>query len=87
TWELVSQRAELLQRPWYYHRIHAHPTDVDRVYVQNTSLWHSEDGGYTYTEIDIPHGDSHDLWIDPNDPERMIEANDGGGNTTFNGGQ
>ncbi|MDX1403808.1 MAG: hypothetical protein R3192_04690 [Woeseiaceae bacterium] len=87
TWELVSQRAELLQRPWYYHRIHAHPTDADRVYVQNTSLWHSEDGGRTYTEIDIPHGDSHDLWIDPNDPERMIEGNDGGGNTTFNGGQ
>jgi photosystem II stability/assembly factor-like uncharacterized protein len=87
TWELVSQRAELLQRPWYYHRIHAHPTDPDRVYVQNTSLWHSTDGGRTYTEIPIPHGDSHDLWIDPNDPERMIEANDGGGNTTFNGGK
>lgn len=87
TWELVSQRAELLQRPWYYHRIHAHPTDPERVYVQNTSLWHSTDGGRTYDDIPIPHGDSHDLWIDPNDPERMIEANDGGGNTTFNGGK
>ena len=86
TWELVSQRAELLQRPWYYHRIHAHPTDPERVYVQNTSLWHSTDGGRTYEDIPIPHGDSHDLWIDANDPERMIEANDGGGNTTFNGG-
>jgi len=86
TWELVSQRAELLQRPWYYHRIHAHPTDPDRVYVQNTSLWHSTDGGRNYEEIPTPHGDSHDLWIDPNDPERMIEANDGGGTTTFNGG-
>lgn len=86
TWELVSQRAELLQRPWYYHRIHAHPTDPDRVYVQNTRLWHSTDGGRNYEMIPIPHGDSHDLWIDPNDPERMIEANDGGGNTTFNGG-
>jgi photosystem II stability/assembly factor-like uncharacterized protein len=87
TWELVSQRAELLQRPWYYHRIHAHPTDPDRVYVQNTRLWHSTDGGRNYEMIPIPHGDSHDLWIDPNDPERMIEANDGGGNTTFNGGK
>ena len=86
-WELVSQKAELLQRPWYYHRIHAHPTDPDRLYVQNTRLWHSDDGGYSYDEIPIPHGDSHDLWIDPNDPERMIEANDGGGNTTFNGGK
>ncbi|MGI9205437.1 MAG: WD40/YVTN/BNR-like repeat-containing protein, partial [Woeseiaceae bacterium] len=86
SWELVSQRAELLQRPWYYHRIHAHPTDPDRVYVQNTRLWHSTDGGRNYEMIPIPHGDSHDLWIDPNDPERMIEANDGGGNTTFNGG-
>ena len=87
TWSLVSQRAELLQRPWYYHRIHAHPTDPDRVYVQNTRLWHSSDGGRNYEVIPIPHGDSHDLWIDPNDPERMIEANDGGGNTTFNGGK
>jgi photosystem II stability/assembly factor-like uncharacterized protein len=87
TWELVSQRAELLQRPWYYHRIHAHPADPERVYVQNTRLWHSTDGGRNYEQIPIPHGDSHDLWIDPNDPERMIEANDGGGNTTFNGGK
>ncbi len=87
TFELVSQRAELLQRPWYYHRIHAHPTDPEQVYVQNTSLWHSIDGGRNYESIPIPHGDSHDLWIDPNDPERMIEANDGGGNTTFNGGK
>ncbi len=87
TWSLVSQRAELLQRPWYYHRIHAHPTDPERVYIQNTRLWHSSDGGRNYEMIPIPHGDSHDLWIDPNDPERMIEANDGGGNTTFNGGK
>jgi len=87
SWQVVSQRAELSQRPWYYHRIHAHPTDPDRVYVQNTRLWHSDDGGRNYEMIPIPHGDSHDLWIDPNDPERMIEANDGGGNTTFNGGK
>jgi len=87
TWELVSQRAELLQRPWYYHRIHAHPTDPERVYIQNTRLWHSADGGLTYESIPTPHGDSHDLWIDPNDPERMIEGNDGGGNTSFNAGK
>ena len=87
TWALTSQRAELSQRPWYYHRIHAHPTDPDRVYIQNTRLWHSDDGGRNYTMIPTPHGDSHDLWIDPEDPERMIEANDGGGNTSFNGGK
>lgn len=87
TWELVSRRAELLQRPWYYHRIHAHPTDPDQVYVQNTSLWHSADGGRNYESIPIPHGDSHDLWIDPKDPMRMIEGNDGGGNATFDGGK
>ena len=87
TWDLTSQRAELSQRPWYYHRIHAHPTDPDQVYIQNTRLWHSDDGGRKYTMIPTPHGDSHDLWIDPEDPERMIEANDGGGNTTFNGGK
>jgi photosystem II stability/assembly factor-like uncharacterized protein len=87
TWQTVSQRAELLQRPWYYHRIHAHPTDRDRVYVQNTRLWHSVDGGLSFEVIPTPHGDSHDLWIDPVEPDRMIEANDGGGVTTFNGGR
>jgi len=86
TWELVSQRAELLQRPWYYHRIHAHPGDPEQVYIQNTKLWHSTDGGQTYTEIPTPHGDSHDLWIDPRDPARMIEGDDGGGTVSFNGG-
>jgi photosystem II stability/assembly factor-like uncharacterized protein len=87
TWQLVSQRAELLQRPWYYHHIHAHPTDRNRVYVQNTRLWHSSDGGVTYTSIATPHGDSHALWIDPAEPERMIEGNDGGGTVTFDGGR
>lgn len=87
TWELVSQKAELLQRPWYYHRIHAHPSNPDRLYVQNTRLWHSADGGHTYEVIPTNHGDSHDLWIDPDDPERIIEGNDGGGTVSLNGGK
>jgi len=87
TWSLVSDRAELLQRPWYFAHIHADPRDRNTVYVQNTRLWKSTDGGRTYDRIDTPHGDSHDLWIDPADPTRMIEANDGGGTVSRDGGR
>ncbi|NIP56671.1 MAG: hypothetical protein GWM92_01020, partial [Gemmatimonadetes bacterium] len=76
-----------LQRPWYFAHIHADPRDRNTVYVQNTRLWKSTDGGRTYTRIDTPHGDSHDLWIDPADPARIIEANDGGGTVSRDGGR
>ncbi|MBI4540854.1 MAG: glycosyl hydrolase [Gemmatimonadetes bacterium] len=87
TWQLTSQRAELLQRPWYYHHIVADPKDPETVYVLNTSLWKSTDGGRTYIRLPAPHGDIHDLWIDPRDPSRMAESNDGGGTVSFDGGK
>ncbi|MEM7281859.1 MAG: glycosyl hydrolase [Pseudomonadota bacterium] len=86
TWAKVSEDRNLRQRAWYYTRIYADPADEESVYVLNVRFHHSKDGGRSFSEIDTPHVDNHDLWIDPSDPLRMIEANDGGGNISYDGG-
>ncbi|CAN5618785.1 hypothetical protein BH23CHL2_BH23CHL2_09390 [soil metagenome] len=85
-WELVSDKADLMQRPWYYMHIFAHPTDPETMYTLNLQMWRSTDGGTNHTAIPTPHGDNHDLWIDPKNPNRMVEANDGGACVSFDGG-
>jgi len=87
TWNRVNEERRLRQRAWYYTRIYADPKNADTVYVLNTGFYKSNDGGRTYTGIGVPHGDNHDLWIAPDDPNRMIESNDGGANVSFNGGR
>ena len=87
TWSRVNEERRLRQRAWYYTRIYADPKNVDTVYVLNTGFYRSNDGGRTFTGIGVPHGDNHDLWIAPDDPNRMIESNDGGANVSFNGGR
>jgi photosystem II stability/assembly factor-like uncharacterized protein len=84
---LVSANRELRQRAWYYTHVEADPVDVNTVYVLNVLFWRSDDGGKTFRPIRTPHGDNHDLWINPDDPRNMIEGNDGGANVTFNGGR
>ena len=64
----VSDNRDLIHRPWYYCHVFADPVDPDTVYVTNLRMWKSTDGGQTFTEITTPHGDNHDLWIDPKDP-------------------
>jgi photosystem II stability/assembly factor-like uncharacterized protein len=86
TWQRVSDKADLTQRPWYYHHIFADSKDPNTLYVLNTSMWKSTDGGETYTRMAGRHPDNHDLWIDPEDPNRMIQGNDGGAAVSFNGG-
>jgi photosystem II stability/assembly factor-like uncharacterized protein len=86
TWELVSGDRELRQRPWYYMHVFADTRDPETVYVTNLRMWKSTDGGRTFSQITTPHGDNHDLWIDPADPQRMIEGNDGGACVSYNGG-
>lgn len=86
-WTRVNSENKLRQRAWYYTRIYADTKNADSVYVLNTAFYRSNDGGKTYESIRVPHGDNHDLWIDPDDPQRMIESNDGGANVTFNGGR
>jgi photosystem II stability/assembly factor-like uncharacterized protein len=85
-WEKVSGDHNLISRAWYYMHLTADPQDADTVYVNNFKLWKSSDGGKTVAEIATPHGDNHDLWIDPNDNRRMIQGNDGGANISVNGG-
>jgi photosystem II stability/assembly factor-like uncharacterized protein len=87
TWTRVNEDRSLRQRAWYYSRIYADPSDEDRVYVLNVGFHFSKDGGKTFERIDTPHGDNHDLWLDPADPRRMIQANDGGVNVSNDGGQ
>ena len=88
TWERTNDERKLRQRAFYYSRIYADPWDRDVVYCLNTGLYRSTDGGVTFDDqIRVPHGDNHDLWIDPNNPDRMINANDGGGNVSINGGK
>ena len=87
TWELVSDNRDLQGRPWYYQHIFADPQDADTAWVLNYGAWKSVDGGRTWTEVNTPHGDNHDLWIDPRNPRRMIEGNDGGACVSYNGGE
>jgi photosystem II stability/assembly factor-like uncharacterized protein len=84
-WQLMSQFAELHQRPWYYHSITADTKDSMTLWVMNIGFWKSTDGGKKYTSVSTPHGDNHQLWIDPTDNKRMIEANDGGATVSFDG--
>jgi len=85
-WIKLDDDPALRQRPWYYMHVFADPADPETVYVQNLHLWKSNDGGRRFTSIPTPHGDNHDLWIDPRNPRRMIESNDGGACVSFNGG-
>ncbi|MDJ0940796.1 MAG: hypothetical protein QNJ00_13630 [Woeseiaceae bacterium] len=87
TWAKTNEDRNLRQRAWYYTRIYADPANEESVYVLNVRFHHSKDGGKSFSEIPTPHGDNHDLWIDPNDPLRMVEANDGGGNVSYDGGE
>jgi len=86
TFEKLCDDRTLRERAWYYHHVIADPRDPETVWVLNTETHKSNDGGQTFATFAIPHGDNHDLWIDPNDPRRMIEGNDGGACVTFNAG-
>jgi len=87
TWQARSDSRALRQRAWYYTRIYADPVDIDGVYVMNVSYHHSTDGGRKFESNNAPHGDHHDLWIAPEDPERMIIGDDGGAQVSFDRGE
>jgi photosystem II stability/assembly factor-like uncharacterized protein len=87
SWTKVNDQNILRQRAWYYSHIFADPQSPDTVYALNTGMYRSIDGGRTFSAIRTPHGDNHGLWIAPNDPQRMIESNDGGANITYDGGR
>ena len=87
SWRRVSADRNLRQRAWYYSKVVADPGNEDVVYVLNVGFWKSKDGGSTFQSIRTPHSDHHDLWIASNNPQRMIVADDGGGQVSYNGGE
>ena len=88
SWKKTNDDRKLRQRAFYYSRIYADPFDRETVYCLNVDFFKSTDGGVKFDQqITVPHGDNHDLWIDPNNPLRMIAANDGGGCVSVNGGK
>ncbi len=86
TWRKINEDRNLRQRAWYYTRIYADTGSEDIVYVVNVQFWRSKDGGRTYSSIQTPHGDHHDLWINPDDPSHLIIADDGGAQVSFDAG-
>ncbi|MAU14840.1 MAG: glycosyl hydrolase [Muricauda sp.] len=87
TWALINTERKLRQRAWYYTRVYADTQDEDVVYVLNVRYHKSTDGGKTFETSSAPHGDHHDLWIAPEDSNRMIMADDGGAQVTYDGGR
>lgn len=86
TWQQVNIQRVTVARAWYYIEVFADPVNPDIVYVLNAPMLKSTDGGRTFRPIPNPHTDQHDLWINPESPQNMILANDGGACITFNGG-
>ena len=83
----VNSSLDLVRRPFYYTHVTADPKDPDTVWVNNETFWKSTDGGKTFGPVPTPHGDNHGMWINPDQPEVFVQANDGGANVTQNGGQ
>lgn len=78
TWQFLSDHVGIIQRPFYYFHVYAHPVNPDELWVLSNKLWQSLDGGKTWTQRSGTKDDFHDMWISPNDPERMIVIHDGG---------
>ncbi len=87
SWRKVTRDRRFRQRHWYYSHLEADPQDENTVYVLNTGMYRSVDGGSDWERISVPHGDVHDLWIQPDDPEAMVVANDGGAQVSLTGGR
>jgi photosystem II stability/assembly factor-like uncharacterized protein len=86
TWSLTSNDNNIRQRAWYYSKVFVDPKNENLVYCPNVNFMRSKDGGKTFQGINTPHGDHHDLWIDPENGNRMIVADDGGAQVSFDGG-
>ncbi len=87
TWTRTNSENNLRQRAWYYTRIEADPQNENTVYALNTSLYRSVDGGKTFTTISVPHGDTHDLWINPANSRYMVLGDDGGAVVSLTSGR
>ena len=86
-WKYVNDEHKIRERAWYYSWVYPDPKNADTLYLPNVFMHKSTDGGKSFSNLSVPHGDNHDLWIDPDDPRRMILGNDGGATITYNGGK
>ncbi len=87
SFEHISDDKRLVNRPFYYTNVELDPTNPDIVYSNANPLIKSVDGGKNWKVMSVPHGDNHDIWLNPNNPDLLIQANDGGANVSFNGGK
>lgn len=87
TWKLVNKSNDVRSRAWYFSKIFVDPKNENHVYYEGVNLFESFDGGKNFKKVRTPHADHHDMWIDPKDPDRMIIANDGGAQISFDGGK
>jgi photosystem II stability/assembly factor-like uncharacterized protein len=87
TWALINSQGSLIQRPFYYTTLGADPSNADVVYAGAEGFFKSIDGGKTFAAFRTPHGDNHDIWINPNNSNIMIQSNDGGANVSTDGGR
>jgi photosystem II stability/assembly factor-like uncharacterized protein len=87
TWSLINSQGSLIQRPFYYTTLGADPANADVVYAGAEGFFKSVDAGKTFTAMRTPHGDNHDIWINPKNSDIMIQANDGGANVSTDGGR
>ena len=87
TWSLINSQGSLIQRPFYYTTLGADPSNADVVYAGAEGFFRSVDGGKTFTVLRTPHGDNHDIWINPKNSQIMVQANDGGANVSTDGGR
>ena len=86
TWKNVNKEGKIRQRAWYFSRVYCDTKDAQTLYIMNVRFQKSTDGGRTFKAMHTPHVDHHDLWIDPNNADRMITGNDGGGQVSYNAG-
>ena len=87
SWMLVNDTPAMIQRPFYYTTLGTDPSNADVVYTGAEGFWKSTDGGRSMTRMSTPHGDNHDIWVNPNNSNTMVQANDGGANVSYDGGQ
>ncbi len=87
TWMRTNGEQKFQVRPWYYSAVTADPQNENVVYVMNLQVWKSIDGGKSFSRIRVPHGDTHIMWVDPKDPNRLINGNDGGATVSQDGGK
>ncbi|MEO7997731.1 MAG: glycosyl hydrolase, partial [Gemmatimonadaceae bacterium] len=87
TWTRTNGQQQFQVRPWYYSAVTADPSNENTLWVMNLQVWKSIDGGKTFTQTRVPHGDTHVMWVDPKNSDRLINGNDGGATVSLDGGK